>query len=372
MTEPGPPEARPDPVATAGRTASAEPEAQPDQLIPVPPDESDGDDDDEDDGSSADEPAGPPRPGLRTFSLEHRAAPGLYLVGWLACLIGLGLFIVSILSGASVGRTVLLIGALALLSLGLVAGAGQQALERRARGWIGFSGPSPFLVFTAVVPISLLLAVGAAFVLAVLGVSIDSAAGIVVGSLATAVPFIVLVRLLVVGTGALAWAEMGFVRRGRELAVDIASGVVWGFILIVGTALLAYALSSVLPSPPSPLPVATTFAERVAVLLVGAVIAPVSEEIFFRGFATTAWARTMSRTATIVRSGLFFAFIHVLTVSGALTFEQGLGFATFAFIGRVPISIGLAAIFLRRRSIYASLAMHATFNGLPILLVLFT
>jgi membrane protease YdiL (CAAX protease family) len=77
----------------------------------------------------------------------------------------------------------------------------------------------------------------------------------------------------------------------------------------------------------------------------------------------------MPHGATILRSGLFFAFIHVLTISGAATFEQGLGFAIFAFIGRIPVSLALAAIFLRRGSIYESLALHATFNGLPVVLL---
>lgn len=296
-------------------------------------------------------------------------APGLYLAGWLACLLGVGFLVVSVLAPAGAARVVLLVGALALLSVGLLAGAGQQALERRAGPPVGFTGPSPFLVFTAVLPLSLLLALGGGFVLAVVGVAFDSAVGIVVGSLATAVPFIVLVRLLVVGTGALTWSDMGFARRGRELAVDVASGAGWGFVTLLGTLLLAYLLSAILPTPPGPLPAATTFGERVAVLLVATMISPASEEIFFRGFATTAWARTMAPGAAILRSGLFFAFIHIITLSGADTFAEGLGFAIFAFVGRIPISIALAAIFLRRRSIFASLAMHATFNAVPLLLL---
>lgn len=375
MTEPGPPEARPDPIDPIepnGRTPSgSEPEPSSRDLIPAPgfalDDASDGDLQTD---LVPDVAAPPPaRPGLRTFSLEHRVAPGLYLVGWLACLLGVGFLVVFLLAPSGSARVILLIGALALLSVGLLAGAGQQALERRAGPPVGFTGPSPFLVFAAILPLSLLLALGGGFVLAVLGLAFDSAAGIVVGSLATALPFIVLVRLLVVGTGALSWSDIGFARRGRELGADVVSGVAWGIALVFATGFLAIALSSLLPIPPGPLPQATTFAERVAVLLVGVVIAPLSEEIFFRGYATTAWARSMTAGSAIVRSAIFFAFIHVLTLSGADTFAQGLGFAIFAFVGRIPISIGLAAIFLRRRSIYASLAMHATFNALPLLIL---
>lgn len=312
----------------------------------------------------------PARPGLRTFSLEHRVAPGLYLVGWLACLIGFGLLMVCALAAAPVVRVVLFVLSLVSFSLGLIAGAGQQALERRARGWVGYAGPSPFLVFAAVVPLSLLLAVLAALLLSVVGVGFDSAPAIVVGSLATAIPLIGLVRLVVLGSGALTVADLGFARRGAQIVRDAAGGAAWGIALIFGTGLVAIILAMFLPVPAGPFPTTTSLTERVADLIVGAGIAPLSEEIFFRGFATTAWARTMSRNRAILRSGLFFAFIHVLTISGAGTFQQGLGFAVFAFAVRLPVSFALAAVFLRRGSIYESLALHTTFNTVQ-LLVLF-
>lgn len=361
MTEPGPPEDSSDPFATGGPGLPGGPEApigdpagalRPAADAPPPA-----------------EPRALARPGLRTFSLEHRVAPGLYLAGWLACLVGLGLLIVAVLTAASPVRSVLLVVALVSLAVGLIAAAGQQALERRARAWTGYAGPSPFLVFGAAVPCSLLLALFEGFVLSAIGVGFDSPAGIVAGSLATAVPFVWLVRILVLGTGALTVADLGFIRRGGQILRDAGAGVAWGIVVVLATGVLAVTLRSLLPTPPGPLPVATTAPDRFAVLLVAVVIAPVSEEIFFRGFATTAWARTMSRGGAIVRSGLFFAFIHVLTLSGATSFEQGLGFALFAFLGRIPVSLALAAAFLRRGSIYESLALHSTFNAVPLLFV---
>ena len=357
MTDSGPPEETSDssdPIANGGPGTLPDPDmVDPDAELSSPPG-----------------PSEAARPGLRTFSLEHRIAPGLYLVAWLACLLGGGLLIVSVLTSSSTGRAIMLLGALVLLSLGLTVGAGQQALERRARGWTGYGGPSPFLVFAAAVPTSLLLSVFFAFVLSLLDIDFSSAAGIVAASLATAIPFVGLVRLLVVGTGALTWREMGFLPRDADTARGILAAVLWGVAIVFGTVLLATILSTVLPVAPSPLPLGKTAPERIAALIVLVILAPASEEIFFRGFATTAWARTMPRRAAILRSGLFFAFIHVLTISGAATFQQGLGFAAFAFLGRIPVSLALAAIFLRRGSIYESFALHATFNGLPIVLLL--
>ncbi len=343
MTDSGPPEEAPhspDPAASDG------------SLVPRP-----------------DDPAVElGRPGLRTFSLEHRVAPGLYLVGWLACLIGAGLVIVSILSSASAARAITLMVALFLLSLGLVAGAGQQALERRARGWAGYAGPSPFIVFAAVVPLSLLLALLGGYAFDLLGLGLDSGLGIVVGSLATAIPFVGLVRSLVIGTGSLTLADIGFGRRADGIVRDLAIGAAWALPVFLGTVLVGLVLVLFLPIPPGPLPTVTAGPDRFAVFLVAVLIAPASEEIFFRGFSTTAWARTLPRRAAIVRSGLFFAFIHVLTVSGAATFQQGLGFAAFALVVRLPVSFALAAAFLRRGSIYESFGLHAAYNALSLLI----
>ena len=373
MTESGPPEESSEPSATPRPDGSSQPEApieDPAQVFPTdPPPDAALTGVGPPEGAAPDEPVTPARPGLRTFSLEHRVAPGLYLVGWLACLIGLGLVVVGILSQPSLGQVVLLVVGLAALSVGLISAAGQQSLERGARAASAYTGPSPFLLFAAAVPISVLLDVVAAFILTVFGLDFDSPVGIVAGSLATALPFVGLVRLLVIGTGALTVPDLGFAHRGAQIVRDAGAGALWGIVLIFATGLLAIALGSLLPVPSGPLPVATSAGERLADLLVAGLIAPLSEEIFFRGFATTAWARTMSRGAAIVRSGLFFAFIHVLTISGAETFGQGLGFAAFAFLGRLPVSLALAAVFLRRGSIYESLALHSTFNAVPLVIV---
>ena len=358
MTDSGPPEETSDssdPIANGGQGTLLDPDPlDPDTELSSPEDPGDG-------GEAA-------RPGLRTFSLEHRVAPGLYLVAWLAFLLGAGGLVVSILSAPSFGRVVLLVGALLLLSLGLIVGAGQQALERRARRGARYAGPSPFLVFAAVIPTSVLLAIAAGYLFSLAGAGLDSGLGIVVGSLATAVPSVLLVRTLVVGTGALTIADLGFSWPAYRIVRDLATGAAWSLLVFFATVLLAIALALVLPLPPGPLPTVTTGPDRFAVFVVAVLIAPISEEIFFRGFATTAWARTLSRGRTILRSGVFFAFIHVLTVSGAATFQQGLGFAAFAFLVRLPVSFALAAVFLRRGSIYESLGLHAAYNAISLLI----
>ena len=55
--------------------------------------------------------------------------------------------------------------------------------------------------------------------------------------------------------------------------------------------------------------------------LAGAIVAPFGEEILFRGFATTAWAADRGPRRALVQAALFFAFVHVLTISGGSASE---------------------------------------------------
>ena len=92
----------------------------------------------------------PPRPGASIFTIEGRAAPALFVVGWLASILGSRVVIAGALAGS--GLLVYFVGP-GLLSLGLIAAAGNQAIERRARG-AAYAGPSPILVFAATVAVT--------------------------------------------------------------------------------------------------------------------------------------------------------------------------------------------------------------------------
>jgi membrane protease YdiL (CAAX protease family) len=311
---------------------------------------------------------GDTRPGLRTFTIEGRAAPGLFVAGWIATLLGLGIVIPSISSNGSIPAPIFLVG-LVLLALGLVAGSGSQAIERRARGK-PFAGPSPFLLFAAVIPVALVLTVAVLFVLALAGVHPgDSPAGALLSQLLLLVAYVGLIRLTVVGTGAASWRDLGLRAPGRDLSSAIAFGAMLAVPLVFATTLLAALLVQVLPQPPSPLPEAS---DRIGVLMnlvAAAVVAPLGEELFFRGFATTAWLRGAGPQTAIVRGALFFALAHVLTLSGP-TFQEAAGQAVVAFAVRIPVALALGWLFVRSRSIYPTIALHATFNALPLLLLL--
>jgi hypothetical protein len=64
-------------------------------------------------------PSGPARPGLGLFTIEGRAAPGLFVVGWLATLLGFGIVVVGAIAPSAL--FVYFVGPV-LLSIGLIAG----------------------------------------------------------------------------------------------------------------------------------------------------------------------------------------------------------------------------------------------------------
>jgi membrane protease YdiL (CAAX protease family) len=310
-----------------------------------------------------DGPDRPERPGASIFTIEGRAAPGLFVLGWLATLVGLGAILVAFMAVGG-PAPILLIGGLIVLSIGLVAGAGGQAIERRERGGMNYAGPSPFLVFAAALPISSLFAIGVGAVLTALGIPIGGPIGALASVGLQALVYIGLIRLLVVDGGSLSWADMRIRRPSSTDLVEFLLGGGWALPVIVATLPVALLVSQFVPTPPpSPLPATGSVGGLLLHLLAGAVIAPIGEEVLFRGFATTAWVRDLGVGRGVVRAALFFAVAHVLTISGANAGEA-IGAAFAAFVGRIPVALALGFLFVRRDTIWAPLGLHAGFNAL--------
>jgi len=310
----------------------------------------------------------PARPGTSTFTIEGRAAPALFVVGWLGSLMGLGLLFVSLQAGGGLAGSGLFITALVLLSVGLVTAAGSQGIERRARGVAAFAGPSPVLVFFAFVPAFILGTVAIATPLAIVGIELEGPTRILLAATVQLLVYVGLVRLLVVDTRALSWAAMGFRGSPRSILGELAIGASWALPVIVLTAIVAVLLGSLLRvEPEGPLPPAGEPVGFAVNLIVAALIAPFGEEIFFRGFATTAWVRALGPARGIVRGGLFFAVVHVLTIEATATGE-GAALALIAFLTRVPVGLVLGWLYVRRDSIWAPIGLHAAFNGALIVL----
>jgi membrane protease YdiL (CAAX protease family) len=275
---------------------------------------------------------------------------------------------IAVMSGGGVAATVLLIAAMAVLSIGLIAAAGSQGIERRARATQPYRGPSPLLVFSASIPLSVLAVVAVSVPLRLLNVDLEGPIGALLSTSALAVIYVGLVRLLVVNSGALDWREMGVQKLDSSALAQMAGSALWALPLIFLTALLAQILLSIFPvTPTSPLPPSGTAIGFAVSLLAGAVVAPFGEEIMFRAFATTAWVRGLGPRRGLILGALFFAFAHVLTVTGDSA-ADAFQLAFVAFAGRVPVALALGWVFLRRGSIWASFGLHATYNGVLVVL----
>jgi membrane protease YdiL (CAAX protease family) len=309
-------------------------------------------------------PPTPSRLGASTFTIEGRSAPALFVIGWLATLIGLGMIAIAVMSGnATVGLVLVLVG-LVVLSIGLIAAAGSQGIERRVRGILPYVGPSPFLVFAAVLPVSILAGSVVGLPLHALGMPLDGPLAALVAVTVQAVIYIWLVRLLVVDTGALSWREMGVLAFDRVAISEIGGGAVWAVPIIAVTAVVSQILLSIFPViPQSPLPPTHEPIGFALSLLAGVIVAPFGEEILFRAFATTAWVRGLGVRRGVVQAALIFAFAHVLTISGS-TAGEAFGLAAVGFGSRIPIAIALGLLFVRRRTMWASFGLHAAFNGI--------
>jgi len=302
------------------------------------------------------------------FSLEGRRAPGIYLVAWVLAILGLGLLLVGLLSAgqSNAGAAAALLSGSGALDVAFLAFCGYQSLARADRHPDAYRGPAPLLVFGALFFLQLLVA--AALIAGGLPDPTVNPAAAMVSLLVTGLLYAALVWVAVVRTGALTWHDMGWPTRGiapGRLAADALGAVV----AIVPTYLFSIVVAAILATamrvtPSSALPEPRTWAEVVPVAVAAILVAPVGEELFFRGFALTAWARDIGAWSALIRTTVFFALVHILNVT-ADSAAQGLQLALIAFATILPVAYVLGWLFLRR-GIVASIAGHMTFNAIGV------
>jgi CAAX protease family protein len=233
-----------------------------------------------------------------------------------------------------------------------------------------YAGPSPYLVLATIV--AAVYAVGAAVGLGLhllLGSSeVPRYVVNLIGVAVQALVFLGILRLIVVGTEALSWAEMGWRRFDGEAVRNLAFGAAVAVPVIGLTSIVAAGLVTVFNQvPDSPLPPTGQTAGLIVQLIAGAVIAPIAEEAVFRGFAITAWRRTVGEGGALVRASIVFALAHVISVSGESLPEVG-GLIAVGFGTRIPVALALGWLYLRTRSIWAPLGLHMAFNAALLLL----
>ena len=310
---------------------------------------------------------GPPGGGI--FTLEGRRAPGLYLVAWLLSVGGLVLvLLIGPMASSETARQILVgVGALAV-TLGLAAGAGSQVLERSGRDPDHYRGPAPLLVFG--VYFFAMSLVGLVFIVG-LGADAERPFNFLAIGVVQAAGYVLVVWLFAVRTDALTWRQMGWPTwrgrgfseslRGIGVAAVVMLPVTFGLLILGGIVGLLLGVDA-----PQVLPLSESASDGLFVVLTAALIIPIGEELFFRGFALTAWLRDLGPRAALIRSSLFFALVHIANIGG-VGFVEGLSQAVLLFVVLLPVAFVLGWLFLRH-GMAAAIAGHATYNGLLLLL----
>jgi membrane protease YdiL (CAAX protease family) len=305
--------------------------------------------------------------GLFHFGIEGRRAPALFVTGWLATMLGGAAIAVGFLASTGAIATLLLFLGFGVLALGLVLLGGSQTIERTAAGR-PYAGPSPIIVFGAVLTASLFAAILVGIPLELAGVHVDRPVGNVITVVLQAVVFVGIVRLMVVGPGAIRWSDMGLAIGARRIGAALLSGALLAPAIVFVTSIVTLVIVRLVQvTPESPLPPTGTAIGLLLNLVSGAIIAPVSEEILFRGVAVTAWARTNRPAVAILRAAFLFVIAHVLLVGGR-DFGEAVSLAFVGAAVRLPVAIALGWLYLRSGTLWAPIGLHAAFNG--ILLVL--
>jgi membrane protease YdiL (CAAX protease family) len=308
-------------------------------------------------------------PGGRVFSLEGRRAPGLYLVAWILSVTGL---VVTFLLGPMAsdpdwGTLFILLGA-GIVTVGLAAGAGSQILERAGRDPERYRGPAPLLVFGVY-----FFAMSLVGLVLVSGLDVDSrlpfnflAIGIV-----QAAGYLLVVWLFAVRSGALTWPQMGWPTWHGPAWAGVARSVGVAVVVMLPTTMVMLIVGGIVGTllgtdAPQVLPGTETVLDGAFVALAAAIVIPVGEEVFFRGFAQTAWTRDLGPRSGLLRATVLFAVVHIANID-APTFGQGLAQVILTLVVILPVGYVLGWLFARH-GLVASMAGHISYNSLLLLL----
>lgn len=198
------------------------------------------------------------------------------------------------------------------------------------------------------------------------GVEVEALAGPSLGAVTVVTQSLVLAGALawLAGRGAWSWRLFGAVRGGgRQVLLGLLGGIAT-FVTSAGIILAGDALVGPLDGPGQALLETEMLSGPALALtfLAVTVLAPVLEEVTFRGVLFQALGRRTGWVAGAVLSSLFFAVVHfeVLLPLGVESIVFGI--ALFA------VGMAFVLLFHWSRSLLVAMVAHATFNGVQVLL----
>jgi membrane protease YdiL (CAAX protease family) len=296
-------------------------------------------------------------------------AAAVAILGALVLFAGIGMS-----GGAAMGQLpesavetgqVLTIAGFGLLLLGLVAAAVRSLAARRRLPEHRYRGPAILLLFALVLAFGNLLSLPFA----------EQLAGALLGG--EALPAGIAILVLVITPAAILAVTALFVLLPRALAgLRLTDGAATPRNLLRGLGLglpmwLGAAIASAIVAVIYQLVTGEQPTEQQAVvnlvgalplplaLVAAAVLAPLAEELFFRGVAFNAWERERGPRWALFGSALLFAAVHLL--DGAF----------LVFVPILIVGLVLALAYRRTRSLPLVFGMHASFNAVSLLLAFF-
>ena len=276
------------------------------------------------------------------------------------------------LDPTSLGRAIgvlagVVLGGLAFV-IGLVMNAARAIIVRRALPPTRYRGPAIFVLLLISTLISSIGVVGATGDLVALQAGGDLTVG---GSLLlltiTQIGLLLTAGLFVVAPGALHGVRLLPERGG-------ARSILLGLLLAVPAWLGATTLGLILTRllelagrqpEPGIVDAAVARIDPTVLVLALVVVAPVAEELFFRGVVLNAWMREYGTRTGIFGSAAVFAAIHANLES-----IDSLIASVVTVVPIFGLGIALALIYRGTRSLAASMAMHAGFNAISVSIAL--
>lgn len=245
-----------------------------------------------------------------------------------------------------------------LLVIGLLLNAVRAVIVRGALPPERYRGPAVFVLLLLSIILGTVVALGAGqTALALFNGGPLSVAGTLLLITSTQIGLLGVTAGLVAAPRALAGVRLlGRLGLGRSLLLGLAMSIPAWLVAQLLATLAAVVLQALGFSPD--LGVADTVIARgdpTVILLAFLLVAPVAEEIFFRGVVFNAWEREHGPWVAVVGSAALFAVIHT---------------SLFALVPIFALGVALALVYRRTRSLVATMAMHAGFNAISVTIAL--
>jgi membrane protease YdiL (CAAX protease family) len=285
--------------------------------------------------------------------------PVLLAVGAIIAIGALGIGAAGVQSGVTIDDPALfgwavLLGA-ALFAAGLLYIAIRQLRVRRFLPPERYRGPGVLVLLLLVLALASIITApfGADAAALLMGDGELTFLGAAVLLVATQVSLLLVSWFLVFRPGALAALPS---LPGHDPGGAIRSGLGWGVLAWLGATLISAGVVWLLQSfgfepEPQAAERAIALVDPWLVVLSIVILAPIAEEVFFRGVVFNAWRREGGRRWAFIGSSILFAIIHISVVALLPIFLLGLA---------------LAWIYERTGNLLAPIAMHATVNGISV------